>query len=430
MGEKFIIDLDKSIYSLVNKDLNTVSGELGSVKGYKILITDFNATSFAGVMNVDANIKYAEAMVARKLQDDGDFDEPVTVITHWKMKTGKNSTEIFFTAVTSRIYLQYLDKIKQHETLLILLPVFAVLVDFAGQIPHKNPIAVVFRHNRFADIVISGKTRFYHTARCVAFDTSDEQISELWKTVEQEIATVSEDKSIQIEKLIALNWIGTKQNEPFFDCFKIDCFVFNEEPVFADGSEYNISFTNALEKISPLNGIAPNNGKLFYFADKMCASIIAVFIILICAMSYGYFSYHLKAEKLEKKISSAQREIHMMRDIAVSSVPRKQDYLRTAKFVDSIFYIKHLPSLHKIINDISSAMYPSTIIDDLKISYTGRTMQAIMTGVINTGFNTAYKDYEGLCSNLRTDGYSIDKNNFNTDIQHSEFKLVFSWSMR
>lgn len=430
MGEKFIIDLDESTYSFVNQTLNTEPDDFSAIKGCKILFTDFANTCVSGGMNVDADIKYAEVMVARKLQDDGNFDEPVSIITHWKRKTGKNSTEIFFSAVPSKIYLQYLEEINEHEDLLIVLPVFTVLFDFAKQIPHKNPIAVVFRHDRFADFVIVRKTRLYYAARSVAFETSEEQISELWKSIEHEIVSVSEEKSIKIEKIISLNWIDTVRDEPFCDNFKTDCFIFNEEPVVADDNIYNISFTKALKMCHPSKGITSHSGKFLYYSGKLYSSVIVIFTVLIFAMSYGYFSYHLRADTLKRNILSTQQAIHTMRNTVASAIPVKQDYLSTVKFVDAIFYIRNLPSYRKIINDISSGLYPSTKINDLKIDYTGRTMQASITGAIDAGFDTAYKDYEMFLSNLTGDGYSIDKSSFNTEIQSSEFNLTFTWSLK
>ncbi len=430
MGKKYVIDLDESIYSLINNNLNPVSDGFEHVNGCKILVTDFSETSVSGEMNVDANIKYAEAMVARKLQDDGDFDEPVSIITHSKKKTGKNRTEIFFTAVPSRIYLQYLDKINGHEDLLIMLPVISVLIDFARQIPHKNPIAVVFRHGRFADLVVADKKRLYHITKCVAFDTTEEQILNLWKAIDQEIKTATEKKNICIEKIIYLNWIDTIQEEPFFDDFDTDCFVFNDEPVLTDDNICNVSFTRALKMCSPLKGIAPHNGKFFYYSGKVYPCITAMLIILIFAMSYGNFVYRSKAIALEQKISSIQGTINRMNHKAKTAIPVKYDYLKTVKFVDSIFYIKHLPSYRKIINDISSGLCASIKINDLKIDYTGRTMHASLTGVIDAGFNSAYKAHENFLSSLTADGYSIDKNIFNTEIQTSEFKLNFSWSLK
>jgi len=430
MGERYIVDLDESTYTLVNQTLNSVSDDFVQVKGCKILVTDFLGTSVSGGMNVDTNIKYAEAMVARKLQDDGDFDEPVSVIAHWKRKTGKTGTEIFFTAVPSRIYLQYLDKINGHEDLLIMLPVVSVLIDFVRQIPHKAPMAVVFRHGRFADLVVADKARVYYIAKCVAFDAASEQILNLWETVEQEIKIATEEKNICIEKIIYLNWIDTIENEPFFDNFNTDCFIFNDEPVFLNDNTYNLSFTKALKMCSPLKGIAPRNGKFFYYSGKLYPCIITILIILIFAMSSGSFVYRSRTAALRRKISSVRRTINVMRRKAVEAVPVKYDYLSAVKFVDSIFYIKHLPSYRKIVNDISSGLYPSTRIDDLKVDYTGRTMRATITGVIDAGFDSAYKDYEMFLSGLTTNGYSIDKSTFNTAIQDSEFKLNFSWSLK
>jgi hypothetical protein len=427
MDKNYAIELDNSIYCLSGQSLENKK-DFQSITGCKFLISDFDK-SISRVMSVEAEVKYAEAMVAKNLQDEGEFDEPVTIITHWKKKSGKKNTQIFFTALPSRIYLYYLDRINEHNDLLMLIPVFSILAGFIKQLARKNPIAVVFRHDRFADLVIGKSNQFYFATQCVAFDTTEEQITSLWKTISKEISTVVQEKSVQINKVISLNWIDSKENIPASASPGIKHMIFNEESVTHEETLHSISFTKAVKMFPAIEGIAPQYGKLFYLSDKLAPFIMAFFVIAIIALLWGCFTFQSKTENLVNTISLMENRIdHLKNDI--SSQPGEVEYLPTLEFVDTIFYNQHLPSYKDIVNDISMGIFPSAVVEQLQVNYLDREIQIKLSGVIHTDFDKAYKGYQLLLSSLKNDGYTIDSNTFNTKIDSSRFELALSWSIK
>ena len=125
---KQILEIDNLTYSVEGSKINTID-RFESVIGDKLFICNF-AGAVTRVMTIDAPVKYAESMVIRKLQEEGEFDEAVTILTHLKRKRGSKSTEIFFTAVKSQLYLQYQDRIEDHNDSVILFPLYAILFNF------------------------------------------------------------------------------------------------------------------------------------------------------------------------------------------------------------------------------------------------------------------------------------------------------------
>ncbi|MBU1345015.1 MAG: hypothetical protein KKE44_04200 [Proteobacteria bacterium] len=427
MDKNHVIELDDVTYRLSGQTLETHK-DFQSVRGCKFLVSDFDK-SISRVMHVEADIKYAEAIVVRSLQDEGEFDEPVSIITHWKKKRGKKSTEIFFTAVPSRIYLNYLDKINGHNDLLILIPVFSILANFIEQLADKDPIAVVFRHDRFADLVIGKKNQFYFATRCMAFDTSVEQINSLWETISREIFTATQEQSVQIKRLICLNWIDAKEEIPTMEPSGCEHFMFNEEPITHEGTLHTISFTCALKLFPSMEGIAPRNGKLLYYSDKLSPFIMAFFVIAIIALLWGSFSFTSKTKNLEQGILAIENRIDLLKQ-DIPSQSKETHYLETLKFVDTLFHNRHQPSYKDIINDISMGISTPSIVEQLQIDYTDKTVQVKLNGSIRADFNTAYKAYQQLLSSLQKDGYAIDNSTFNTRIDSSRFELALSRSIQ
>ncbi|NOX32839.1 MAG: hypothetical protein GXP56_03750 [Deltaproteobacteria bacterium] len=427
MGKNYVIELDGSTYCLSGRTLE-IHNDFESVTGCKFLVTDFDK-SVTRVMHVDADVKYAEAMVTRRLQEEGEFDEPVSIITHWKKRKGKKNARIFFTALPSRIYFKYLEKINEHNDLLLLIPVFSVLANFINQVAQKEPIAVIFRHGRFIDLVVAKKNQFYFATRCVAFDTGKEQIASLWQTLSREISSVVLEKSIRVERLICLNWIDSEKDIPVLDSRDIEIFMFNEEQITHARTIYSISFTKALKMFPPMEGLAPGNGKLFYFSDKLSPFMLAFFTILVFIFLWGTFFFQSKTNDLVESISSIETRLDSLNKIDLPD-PGKVKYLDTLKFIDSIFYNKHLPSYKDIINDISMGIFPSAIIDKLQVDYLDRKVVIKLSGVVSTDFEKAYKGYQALLSNLQKDGYAVENKSFNTRIDSSRFELALSRSIK
>lgn len=427
MTENFIIELDESTYRL-SEDVLEKQDDFQTISGCKFLVSDFEMT-VSRVMAVEADIKYAEAMVVRKLQNEGEFDEPVSIITHWKKKQGKNNTQIFFTALPSRIYLQYIDKIIAHNDLIILFPIFSILANAVKQFANGDPVAVVFRHDRFADLVIGKNNRFYYATRCVAFDTTPEQIQTLWDTVTKEIFFVNQENSIQVSDLICLNWIDSTETIPDMEASGINVMTATQETIFHESTPYQVSFPGALTMFPPLDGIAPQNGKLFFYSDKLSPFIITAFVIGIILLLFGSFFFQSKTKLLVASNTPLEMRIEQLKS-NVQELPKNTNHEEALVFIDSIFHIQHLPSYNDIINDISKGIFESTVVELLRINYEDRKVKIVFAGVINSNFNTAYRGYQLLLASLKKDGYSIENNLFNTKIDSSRFELELSWSIK
>ncbi len=427
MGDNYCIEIDNSIFTLSGATLETIN-DFQLSKGSKTLIADFGQSiSISRIMQIEANFKYAEVMVAKKLQDEGEFDEPVTVIPHWKKKMGKQSTQIFFTALPSRIYLHYTDQIEKHNDLLSLAPVFSILTNLINKVTKNEIIAVVFRHGRFADLVIGKNNQFYFASKYVAFDTSDEQISTLWETVFREISMTEKDNNIKIDKMITLDWINSKEDIPQLESSAIEQTVFNKEQITHDKTTYNISFTKALKLFPPMEGIVTDYGRLFYWPDKFFPLFLMFLLIISIMQLFGFFYYQSKTKTLIKNIPIIEDRINNLQS-TISSIPEKRDFSETLQFVDTLFNNKQLPSYKDIISDISMGVMPFTTIKQLKINYVNNNRKVVisLTGAMNTEFNRAYKGYQIFLSNLKQSGYTIDVHNFNTRIDSSRFELELS----
>ncbi len=109
---------------------------------------------------------------------------------------------------------------------------------------------MVFQHNRFADLIVGTGKKVYYANRCVAFDTSQEQISNLWETIRTDIDAVERDHRIKVAKIYLLTWIDSGDlPEQSMDAER-EIYSFENEAITYNSKVTNISFLTALKALS------------------------------------------------------------------------------------------------------------------------------------------------------------------------------------
>ena len=422
--KQYFIELDGALYSHSGSRLQWLADTKKRV-GDKWYITDMQE-SVSMTMTVETEPRYAELMVARKLRESGEFDEPVSIITFWKKKHGKNIVDIFFSAVPTRIFTQYMDRLKANDDHALFFPIYSVIFHNIKRINPKEPVAMVFRHSRFADLVIGTKNRVYYANRCVAFDTSREQTDFLWNTVINDITAVEGDYRIKVEKVYLHNWIDAcDPNEVPKEVGK-KIYPLSMEKIKFSENLYEISFLKAIRAESGFYAITPFVEKTFYYAKKSLPYLNTIFFLASIFFVAVYFWCTHMADLKEKeyhKIKKESAEINRK----ISSLIPAAEYQETILFLKKLSLCKDRPSYKSIINDMSGAISPQMNVQVFKIDYGKDKIKIELFGKIETPFNRASNEYKFFLKALQKKGYSILENRFNTKIKTSDFLVKIQY---
>ena len=285
--KQYAIELDGLIYIFSGNQLKQIA-DLKDIKKDTWLITDMQE-AISRTMTVDAAKRYVDVIVRKKLQDLGEFDDSVSVIAHWKKKKGANTTEIFFSALPSRLFSRYLELSREYEDNIIIFPLYSVLFDVLKRIKSPEPVAVVFQHNRFADLIIGTDEKVYYANRCVAFDTTEEQISNLWETVKTDIDSVERDHRIKVKKVFLLTWIDSGPLPEWSLDTQREIYSFENEKITFNSKVNNISFLTALKTLSARESISSPVEKVLYYTRRFAGYFNLVFFIAVLVLAGGYF---------------------------------------------------------------------------------------------------------------------------------------------
>jgi len=423
-NRQYVIELDGVIYHLKGNRLKQIV-DLKESKGEFRFITEMQGT-ISRTMTVEAPVKYAEFVVRKRLQESGDFDEPVKVLTHWKKKRGKNTTDIFFTALPARHYHANLEKIRGNEDGILMLPLYAFLYNVLKQIRTEDPVAVVFQHGRFADLIIGNKKQIYYSNRCVAFDMGDEQIEVLWDAIRTDIQTAQTENGMKVNKVYQINWIDSGDCPEWTENEEYESYHLEEESLSFNNETHQNSFSMALKSRAGNGGISPGLEKIYHYTQKWTASLNILLFVFLLAVSGGFLLCQNKTDMLKKELKQLNHQATVLQtETSLSTIPLKT-YKDTVGFIKGLVYNKDAPSYLFVMSDVTNSLSQDMETEILKIDYTSNAMTLEIFGKIRTAFNTAHKGYQQFVSFMKSKGYTVVENRFDTDINDSKFLVKFT----
>lgn len=427
-SKQYALELDGTTYGLSGNSLEQVL-EYTDINTDIYLVSDLQE-AVSRTMTIESPAKYVEVMVRKNLQESGEFDEPLSIITHWKKKKDRNTTDIFFTALPSRILYQYYDRIRQNEDSVILFPLYSVLFSILKKVRSKEPVAIVFQHNRFADLIIGTNNKVYYANRCVAFDESEEQISTLWNAVRNDINATETENRIKVNKVFKLLWLNSAVPPEWPEDIKDDIYFTGEDTtILLDEEEYHLPFLMAIQAISGISGISPPSEKVFYYTKRYSPYLNAVFFLAAFLLVAGAFWYNHQANIINKKLTvTEERKSEIQREISWD-IPRVS-YGELLSFVGNLAYCQNAPSYKEVINDVSNAVSTDMKVDVLKIDYIKDEVRLEIFGKSAASFDKAYRGYQLFEKILKEKRYFIDESKFDTEINSSVFLVKFRKKIR
>lgn len=418
-----LIEMDGQLLCRVRGNLIPVD-DLKEISGDKRLVTDFQE-GMSRVMTVEGPVKYAELLVRRKLQETGEFEEPVHVFTHWKKKRSKASSEVFFTAVPSRLANYYLNELGQQEDITLVYPLYGVLWDVVRRAGGNDPVAVVFRHDRFAEVVVGTKRQVYFANRCVAFDTEKEQIDALWETVKSDIESVEHEHRIRVVKVIHLNWVRTEDSPRWAAELENRWVTAEQEILQLDRSSVPVSLPLVIQQQKAGKSISPLKSKLFYSAKKCAPAINVGMAMLVVALVAGLMMLKSDASRLQQQLENVQQQISHVRTGFPQEV-LSEDFDKLLKFVGQVDRYRNTPSYQQIVDDLTQTALKQLKLDRLKIDFAPDSVQLQLSGKIDAPFETAHGGYQKFLDQMTARGYRVEESRFETQINTSLVVLKLS----
>ena len=414
------IELDGAMYRYDGQRLEPISN-LRDLAGDIWLLSDLQ-DAISRQMTVEAAPNYVDVILRKKMQESGEFDDAVSIIPHWKKKKGRHTTEVFFTAQSTRKYRYYTDLAEGHGDAVLLFPLYAVLFRVLKTVGSKKPVAVVFHHNRFADIIVGTKNQVFYINRCVAFDTSEEQLIRLWDTVKTELRTVRQEHRLELTDVFVLDWIDSIDLPSHTDDSGLRWSRMPAAPVIFDDKRMQLSFLTAIKKLTIVDSASTPVDKACFITRKLAPVLNALLLTAALVLAGGYLYFQHRSDQIGNRIATLKGQLVRMQARQPANFDR-QAFDKTFEFVRNLSSYRSVPSYRDVIADLSAGVPEQMKLEILKINYGSKEIQVEVFGHIRAPFKTAHMDYQGLIRTLKQNKYVIESHRFDTDIRDSQFLL-------
>lgn len=418
----YAVELDGRLVVCQDGVLKDLSA-LNAIKGECRIVSDFE-NAIARIMTVEADTRYVELMISRKLQETGEFDEPVTVITHWKKKRGRNTTDIFFTALPSRRYFQYLEWVSEHKNNLMVLPIQAVLMAMVQKYGKDQPVAAVLQHGRFAEVLIGTRRKIWFADRVVVYDESDDQISSLWETVRSDMETAGRNHHQAVGKIVVATWFDSGPLPLWPDENAPEVIELDAQPVEWEGQTVEVSLPGVIPAASVGQCLATAKDKLFFWS-RFALPLINIALLsaaLLLVLAGGWYRYQSAGwqTQIQKNLQDVER-LQTKVPKSIETIP----YEATLSFVEGLWSSRKLPTYGQILADMGRGMEAPLLLENIKANYAGSKVEVKAYGTADAPFEVAHQAYQALKQRLVRRGYQVIEDRFDTRIHVSSFVLHF-----
>lgn len=396
---------------------------LSTIEGACRVLSDLDG-AISRTATIEADPRYVELLLSRKLQEAGEFDEPVTVIPHWKKRRGRNTTDIFYTALPSKRYYQYLERVSEHKDNLMLFPLQSVLMTIIDTYGKHRPIAAVIQHGRYADVLIGLRKKIWFADRVVAYDSGEEQINSLWETVRADIDAASKENHQDITHLYVATWVDSGALPQWDDENTLEVIELQEQVLNQNGHKVKTSLPFMIQKTAVGHAIAKSKDKLFYYASCVLPLMnLAIILCAFCLAAAGMW-YQYQSARWETEIEKGLREANTVNAMAPKTITAVT-YKPTLAFIENLWHSRQLPTYGQILSDMGQGMQPALLLESIKANYSDDQVVVDVFGKANAKFEVAYKAYQKLQQRLRQRGYKVTEERFDTQINVSNFMLQF-----
>ncbi len=423
MPNRFVIELDSMLQELDGQILRPIR-DLAEIHADTWLITDFQ-NAVTQVMHIDAPPKYAEAVIRKKLQDSGEFEEAIHIIIHWKRRRGRGASEVYFTAVPISRYLHYQDQSQAHPNNLLVFPLHSLLWNVLKGLHSRQPTAVIFAHDRFVDLVAGNHIQVSSATRLTAFSTEEDALRTLWESVERELELISHGGHLRIKQLLGFQWQGDEQAfsrniAGAAEHMDAEWLMLPAEELKLGEHSYLESLPHALKTLRSSQSISPPADRLRYQGQRLAPWAAMAALGANLALGAGAVWYNQQSAELGEIVGQREAKVHSYPVASVGDVPPYQDRL---VFAQELSRLRATPSYREILNGVSLALGTDMVVETVTVTHGEGKITLLLVGNLSSSFHRAQSSHQDFLTILRRQGYIILEQQFATDINKSNFML-------
>ncbi|MBF0371483.1 MAG: hypothetical protein HQL52_18740 [Magnetococcales bacterium] len=437
-SDALVIEMDGQPFHLQGLQLQDIP-ELASLNQDKWLLTDFQGASPV-FMTVEAPARFAEIVARKRLQESGEAEENVRILTHWKRPRGKSSTEIFCTPVKGELFGAYEDRALEDDHHHLFFSTNALLYAVLKHYSRENhTVAVLFEHGRHVDILVGRSGQVSHATRVSSFAASSEAKSTLSDSVAAELLHLMGEHRIRVDEIIHYGWlhqreisaeVSTADNGPsdptqwvrqLAEGMGTDCQVIPMEVHALSGDErLETSLTSLLAHLDSDLSASSFLDRFRYRAQRWMPWVTLITLFAVAGLFFVGSIYQRQADALNQESARFSQVSAGLNQAGVLDPAFKEQ----VAFVERLHHYRDVPSLQQILLEISQSRSGPLFLDQVELAYDPQGQAiVVLTGRIETPFMAASQHLDRFLHALTQHPFSVIDSRLNTDTTHIGFAV-------
>jgi hypothetical protein len=441
LDTSMVLDLAGKQWLLKGKSLVAIA-DINEVNGPRVIVTDFG-DALTRVETIAGVKQYAEAIIEKRLRDQGDTDGASKVLI-LDSESNSNTTRALYTAVSAEKFAQYWSFAKQHSDHCLLIPIAALMLRLAKS-KGKGCHAAVMQYEQHVEMLITLNGHSYASLRVTSSSMANDDWQRAINYLAAEMQQVAVNCGREIDSVTWVDW----NPELFEDAEQLGLpaklsatLAMSVNPLTPKKlSHGKLQFSSGLPALLNMakstDAISSAVAKSLYYAERALPWVAGILLAASGALIASGIYWQNAAQNQQ------QQAVNLLSTVDSSALKLMQD--KTAAFkqefdskqADDYVFISKLqstiamPSIAKMMSDVKQSMPEGVKVSLLALNNDKKDLASSPTGFIVEGrifkpLAETNNDLEYISQQLTQRGYRVHENGvINKDNNHV-FRLLLT----
>jgi hypothetical protein len=388
-------------------------------------VLDFQESLSVGVTDLHSELKYADVMLRKHLEEQGEMGRDDVAHIYAKSRKGKNETNVFYQVYPRQRYQALLQAYEGYDPGFTIQDSFGLLFGLLRSLGKKQPRVLAMRM-RESIVLVAGRGENVLSARRIMMLGDDENsLTEGLFALQREMEPIRHALGDEIE---AIDWIEPltrslkwKPHPAWKVPLKLWPVVELENP---EGRYYS-ALPTIVGRVNKTTALGPKEERVLRPLELGEKWLWAALLLLVIGLGAGMVYLLRTSNEVEEANVALLRQIKMVEQ-RMPKLPHYQskDLKPVLAMADTINLAAYAPSPAELWNRLAATKPTAVRIDEVSATYRLAGTDVALRGEVELGLAHAQRVYAEYLEALQNAGFRLVAQSIRLDIQGNQFNVA------
>ncbi|WP_310678718.1 hypothetical protein [Hydrogenovibrio sp.] len=431
MKLKKILDLDGQLWSIHGQRAVAIDS-INEVTGPKMIITDFKG-ALTGVEALTSGKRYADAVIEKKLRDNGDT-EGATHIVPMSIRKKVAAHYVYYAAVGADTFSYYWELANAQKDHCLVVPFWAPVLSVAKR--YKKADAIIIQKSTEIEAVVLRDQLPVRTVSVTATGYGEADWDRVVSFLNSELNQIATELEFEIDQVVWFDWPGKTEMPSIAKHFEtaapnVKVIRPKSKAAFIHGAETDANLFDYLKFASPWQAVEKHPAKWLFGVEASLPWVAGVVLAVSVAIYGAGYSWqeqvNVLGDQADKKLLAYgyEQKLTQIQQAAKEEHPFDFDQA-DERLVRSLHEATSHKSIPQMIADLKASANPK--IQVWKLSWhsakDGLPEGLKVEGHIEEGLESSANLVESMVNKLSEKGYKVDGQSFLSRTNSNGFELI------